>query len=78
VNLPAYPCFSAGGDPFDRLTNCPKPDQIAVTAPGEVEALAALHAPVGNGVTILAALPALLNDTGQHLIALGQHFRASE
>lgn len=42
------------------------------------EALAALHAPIVNGVAIPTALPALLSDTGRQLIALGQHFRASE
>ncbi|HEY8600548.1 MAG TPA: hypothetical protein VIL85_19080 [Thermomicrobiales bacterium] len=42
------------------------------------EALAALHAPLADGVAIPTALTALLSDTGQQLIALGQHFRANE
>lgn len=42
------------------------------------EALAALHAPIVNGAAIPSVLPALLSDTGQQLLALGQHFGASE
>jgi len=100
--LRAYPFFSAGGDPFDRLASFPKPNHVAVMAPDEAErealgvalcqshaqvraiekllaeALAALHAPVVNGAAIPTALTALLNDTGRQLIALGQHFCASE
>lgn len=100
--LRAYPFFSAGGDPFDRLASFPKANHVAMTAPGEVErealgvalcqshakvraiekllneALAALHAPIVNGVAIPNALPALLSDTGYQLIALGKHFRANE
>lgn len=42
------------------------------------EVLAALHAPIVNGAAIPPALPGLLSETGQQLIALGQHFRANE
>jgi hypothetical protein len=41
------------------------------------EAMEALHDPI-NGAAIPSALPVLLRDTGQQLVALGAHFRASE
>ena len=41
------------------------------------EALEALHDPL-NEAAIPTALPVLLRDTGQQLVALGAHFRANE
>ena len=41
------------------------------------EVLEALHSTV-NEAAVPTALPALLRDTGQQLVALGTHFRANE